>query len=161
PITPDDVIFTFQAITAANLAVGAGQEGYELITSVERAGPNGGVLHFRSVFPAFRNLFSVILPRHRLQGLTPDHLAADPYWSTPAVVFGVSLVEDVARDHVTLIRTPPTANGRPGMPFLGRPAYADRVVCRAFPSRQAVLAALKAGDVQADVDLTERELTTV
>src|SRR5215831_2231060 len=100
PITPDDVIFTFQAITVANLAVGAGQEGYELITSVERAGSNGVVLHFRSVFPAFRNLFSAILPRHRLQGLTPDRLAADTYWSKPDVVSGAFLVQDVARDHV-------------------------------------------------------------
>ena len=161
PITPDDVIFTFQAITAANLAVGAGQEGYELITSVERVGPNGVVLHFRSVFPAFRNLFSAILPRHRLQGLTPDKLAADPYWSKPDVVSGAFLVQDVARDHVTLRRNPHYADGRSGMPFLGHPAYTDQVVFRAFPSRQAVLAALKAGDVQADVDLTERELTTV
>src|SRR5262249_61560033 len=36
PITPDDVIFTFGAITAPGRAVGAGQEGYDLISSVER-----------------------------------------------------------------------------------------------------------------------------
>lgn len=161
PITPGDVIFTFQSITAANLAVGAGQQGYELITSVERAGANGVVFHFRSVFPAFPNLFSAILPRHRLQGLTPSQLAADPYWSKPDVVSGAFLVEEVAGDHVTLRRNPHYADGRSGMPFLGHPAYADQIVLRAFPSRQAVLAALKAGDVQADVDLTERELTTV
>ena len=161
PITPDDVLFTFAAITAPGRAVGAGQEGYDLISSVERAGANGVVLHFRSVFPAFRNLFSAILPKHRLQGLTPEQLVADPYWSKPDVVSGAFVVQEVASDHVTLRRNPHYADGRSGMPFLAHPAYADQVVFRAFPSRQAVLAALKAGDVQAGIDLTERELPTV
>src|SRR5215831_1297671 len=161
PITPDDVIFTFAAITAPDRALGTGREGYDLISSVERTGANGVVLHFRSVFPAFRNLFTAILPKHRLQGLTPAQLVADPYWSRPDVVSGAFLVQEVASDHVTLRRNPHYADGRSGMAFLGHPAYADQVVFRALPSRQAVLGALKAGDVQADIDLTERELTTV
>jgi len=162
PITADDVIFTFQAITPpAGGAVGAGREGYDLISSVDMAGPTGVVLHFRSVFPAFRNLFSAILPKHRLQGLTPDQLVAEPYWSRPDVVSGPFLLQEVAGDHITLRRNPHYTDGRSGMQFLGHPAYADQVIFRAFPSRQAVLAALKAGDIQADVDLTERELPTL
>jgi len=161
PITPDDVIFTYQAIIGPGAAAGVAQEGYDLITSIERVGTNGVVMHFRSLFPAFRNLFPAILPKHRLQSLASNQMAADPYWAQPDVVSGPFEVQGIASDRVTLSRNPHYADGRSGMAFLGHPAYANRVVFRAFPSRQAVLAALKAGDVQAGIDLTERELNTL
>jgi peptide/nickel transport system substrate-binding protein len=161
PLTPDDVIFTYQTITGPGVAAGVGQEGYDLITSVERAGPSGVVMHFRSLFPAFVNLFPAILPRHRLQGVATNQLAADAYWTKPDVVSGPFTVQDVAGGRITLRRNPHYADGRSAIAVLGHPAYADRVVFQAFTSRQAVLAALKAGDVQADIDLTERELNTL
>lgn len=161
PITPDDVIFTFQTIGGPGAAAGVSQEGYDRITSIESAGQDGVVMHFRSLFPAFRSLFSAILPKHRLQAVAPAELATDRFWSKPDVVSGPFIVEEVADDHVTLRRNQHYANGRSAMPFLGHQAYADQLVFRALPSRQAVLAALKAGDIQAAVDLTERELSTI
>lgn len=161
PLTPDDVVFTYQAITGAGRSAGVSQEGYSLITSVERAGANGVVMHFSSLYPAFQGLFAVVLPQHRLQGLAPAALPTDTYWTKPDVVSGPFMVQEITTDHVTLRRNPQYAEGRSGMPFLAHPAYADQVVFRSFLSRQAVLAALKAGDVQADVDLTERELNTL
>jgi peptide/nickel transport system substrate-binding protein len=161
PVTPDDVLFTYQVITGPGRAAGVGQDGYDRIAGVEVSGQDGVVLHFRSLFPAYRSLFPVILPGHRLRAVPADRLASDPFWSKPDVVSGPFTVDEVAADHVRLRRNQRYAAGRLEMPLLGHPAYADQVVFRAFPSRQAVLAAVEAGDVQVAIDLTERELPTV
>jgi peptide/nickel transport system substrate-binding protein len=161
PITPDDVIFTYQVIAGPGRAAGLSQGGYDQVSGIERTGTEGVIVHFRSLYPAYRSLFPSLLPRHRLQGVAPDRLAADPFWSRPDVVSGPFVLAEVAADHITLRRNPHYADGRLEMSFLGHPAYADRVVFSGLPTRQAVLAGLKAGDVQADIDLTERELSTV
>lgn len=161
PITPDDVVYTYQVVTGPGVAAGVGQEGYDRISGVEAAGAQDVVVHFRSLYPAYQSLFSAILPRHRLQAIALDRLASDPFWTRPDVVSGPFAVGEVAADHVTLSRNPHYADGRQGMPFLGHAAYAGQLVFRAFSSRQAVLAAIVAGDVQVASDLTERELPTV
>jgi peptide/nickel transport system substrate-binding protein len=157
PLTPDDVVYTYQVITAAGAATGLGQEGYDQISGIDVSG-SALVVHFRSVFAGYRGLFSTVLPRHRLGGIAMADLAKDAYWQRPDVVSGPFLVEQATAARISLGRNPHYADGRSGMPFLGHAAYLDRLVFQAFPSRQAVLAALKAGDVQAGIDLTEREL---
>lgn len=161
PVTPDDVVFTYQVITGPGAAAGISQEGYDQVSGVEPTGQNGVVVHFRSLFPAYLSLFPTILPAHRLRSVPAAQLATDAYWTKPDVVSGPFTVRETAADHVTLVRNPHYAAGRAGMPFLGHAAYADQVRFLAFPSRQAVLAAVEAGDVQAALDLTERELPTV
>lgn len=161
PITAGDVVFTFQVITGAGATAGIGQQGYDRVSGVEASGQDAVVVHFRSLYPAYRSLFATILPRHRLQGEAPAQLAGDPYWTRPDVVSGPFTVAELAADHVTLQRNPHYADGRRGMSVLGHAAYADRVIFQALESRQAVLAALKAGDVQAGLGLTERELRTI
>ncbi len=160
PITPDDVIFTFQLIRQSGFA-GASQQGYEQITTIDRVGQDGLVLHFGSLFPAYRSLFPAILPKHRLESVAPTQLINDPYWTKPDIVSGPFAVQEVTDNQISLVRNPHYADGRSAMAFLGHAAYADRLVFRAFSSRQAVLAALKANDAQAALDLTERELNTV
>lgn len=161
PLTVDDVIFTYQLIRGPGAVAGLSLEGYDRISGMERTGDDTVVVHFRSLFPAYRGLFSAILPKHRLDAVPADRLSADPYWTRPDVVSGPFVVQEFTSDHVTLRRNSHYADGRAGMAFLGHSAYAEQVVFRALPSRQAVLAALKAGDVQAGFDLTERELATI
>jgi peptide/nickel transport system substrate-binding protein len=161
PLTPDDVVFTFQTITGPAAAAGFGQEGYDRISGVERSGETGLVVHFRSLYPAYRSLFPAILPRHRLGQVPAKNLAADGYWRKPDVVSGPFTVREAAPYQITLDRNGDYAQGRSGMRFGGHAAYAERVVFRAYPTRQALLAAVKAGDVQAASDLSERELSTI
>ena len=161
PLTADDVIFTLHAITGPGAVAGFGQEGYDQISGIDRLGESGLVVHFRTLYPAYKSLFPAVLPRHRLEQIAPDKLAADPYWLKPDVVSGPFKVQEVTRDHVTLARNGEYAQGRSGMTVGGHPAYADQVVFRGYPTRQALLAAVKAGEVQAASDLSERELPTV
>ncbi len=162
PLTADDVLFTLQVITGPAAAAGFSQEGYDRITAAEAAPAGGVTFHFGSVYPAYLNLFSLVLPRHRLGLLAAGQLAADSYWAKPDVVSGpFTLQELVAGDHAILVRNPAYADGRSGMAFLGHAAHLDRLVFRGYDSRQAVLAAAKAGDVATAFDLTEQELATV
>ena len=161
PLTPDDVVFTFQTITGPAAAAGFGQEGYDRISGVESRGATGLVIHFRSLYPAYRSLFPAILPRHRLGQIPTQSLGADGYWRKPDVVSGPFTMQEAAPFRITLGRNGDYAQGRSGLAFGGHPAYADRVVFRAYPTRQALLAAVKAGDIQAVSDLSERELSTI
>ncbi len=158
PITPEDVIFTFQAIRELP---GAPQEGYDLITGVAPSGDRGVVVHFRSVYASYLELFPVVLPAHRLGNVPPADLVGDRYWARPDVVSGPFQVASMSATRIVLTPNPHYADGRAGMPFLAHPAYAARLVFEGFPSRQAVLAEMEAGDVQVGLDMTERELPTI
>ncbi|MDQ6742602.1 MAG: ABC transporter substrate-binding protein, partial [Candidatus Dormibacteraeota bacterium] len=161
PLTSDDVAFTYQTIAGPAAAAGFGQDGYDRVSGVETRGETALVVHFRTIYPAYRNLFPVILPRHRLAQVPASQLARDGYWLKPDVVSGPFTLLQAGDDRLTLARNDRYADGRQGMSFLGHRAYADRIVFRGYPTRQALLAATKAGDVQAASDLSERELPTV
>jgi peptide/nickel transport system substrate-binding protein len=151
PVNADDVIFTWQAIP--------GTEGYDRISGIDKKGDLGFTIHYRSIYPAYALLFSAIVPKHRLAGIDRAKLASDPYWSKPDVVSGPLLVaEAVPADHYTLQRNPRYADGRAEMPLLNHNAHLEKVVFKAFATKSALLAALKAGDVQVALELNERDL---
>jgi len=158
PVTPGDVVFTLQAIRELP---GVAQEGYDLITGIDPDGDRGLVVHFRSVYAAYLELFPVVLPAHRLGKMPAGDLVADRYWTRPDVVSGPFQVTSMSATRIVLARNPHYPDGRQGMPFLAHRAYADRLIFEGFPSRQAVLAEMEAGDIQVGLDLTERELPTI
>jgi len=161
PLTSDDAVFTYRTITGPAAATGFGQDGYDRISGVEAREEGGFVVHFRTLYPAYRSLFPAILPRHRLGQVSAAQLVQDGYWRKPDVASGPFTLVQAGEDRLTLTRNEQYGQGRQGMALLGHTAYADRIVFRAYPTRQALLAAAKAGDVQAASDLSERELTTV
>jgi peptide/nickel transport system substrate-binding protein len=59
-----------------------------------------------------------------------------------------------------LQRNPRYADGRAAMPFLGHLAHLDRLVFQGYATKQEELAALKAGEIAAALDLNERDLDT-
>lgn len=151
PITPDDVIFTWQATGRT--------EGYDRISGIDRTGELGLTVHFASLYPAYLLLFAAIAPKHRLDAISPGRLADDPFWSKPDVVSGpFAVLEAVPADHFTLQRNPHYADGRAGMPLLNHAAYLGKIVFKAFASKSSTLAALKAGDIQVALELNERDL---
>ncbi len=151
PITPDDVIFTWHASQS--------QEGYDRISAIDRAGDSFTV-HFRSLYPAYPLLFSVIVPAHRLASIDPAKLPADGYWAKPDVVSGPFTLVDAPGDRYVLQRNPRYADGRSEMPYLGHLAHLDRLVFQGYATKQEELAALKAGEIVAALDLNERDLDT-
>jgi peptide/nickel transport system substrate-binding protein len=151
PITADDVIFTWQATGRT--------EGYDRISGIDKRGELGLTVHFASLYPSYLLLFGAIAPKHRLDTIGPGQLAGDPYWSKPDVVSGpFAVLEAVPADHYTLQRNPHYADGRAEMPLLNHAAHLEKIVFKAFASKSATLAALKAGDIQVALELNERDL---
>jgi peptide/nickel transport system substrate-binding protein len=151
PITADDVIFTWQAA--------ARTEGYDRISGIDKRGELGLTIHFASLYPPYLLLFGAIAPKHRLDTISPGQLAGDAFWSKPDVVSGpFAVLEAVPADHFTLQRNPHYADGRAEMPLLNHAPYLEKVVFKAFASKSATLAALKAGDIQVALELNERDL---
>lgn len=148
PINADDVVFTSQVTPRT--------EGYDQIAGIEKTADLALTVHFKTVYPAFGLLFPAILPRHRLAGIARARLDNDAYWSAPNVVSGAfQVAESVPADHLTLQRNPHYADGRADQPLLNHSAYLEKLVFKAFATKGALLAALKAGDVQAAVELDE------
>jgi peptide/nickel transport system substrate-binding protein len=153
PITPDDVIFTWHAES--------GIEGYDLITGIDST-TSGLTVHFRSVYPEYLLLFSAVLPAHRLAAIDARQLPGDAYWQKPDVVSGpFTILDAVQGDHFTLQRNPRYADGRGGQPLLARAAHLDKLIFRAYPTRSALLAAAKNGDVDLALNLSERDVPVV
>lgn len=151
PVTPGDVVFTWRA--------SHGQEGYDRITGIDVAG-DSLVMHFASIYPAYALLFGAIAPAHRLASVDPARLPADPYWKKPDVVSGPFTLADAPGDRYVLQRNPRYADGRPGAPLLGHLAHLERLTFQGYATKQEELAALKAGEIVAALDLNERDLAT-
>ena len=162
PITVDDVIYTWQLVTAPGNPLPSSADGYNRIASVERRSDLEATIHFREPYPAYQNLFGGLLPKHRLHGLDLGTLLQDSYWSRPDVVSGPFQITELrAGDHITLTRNPHYGDGRDGSGPADHPAHLDRIVFQTYPTKSAELAALKAGEIQVGLGLSERDLGTL
>lgn len=162
PLTAQDVIYTWRLLTAPGNPLPASAEGYNRIESIESSGPEELAVHFREPYPAFASLFGTVLPQHRLKLANLAELIRDPYWARPDVVSGpFQIAELVAGSTITLVRNPHYGDGREGGGPGSHPAYLDRVVFRAYPTRSAELAALEAGELDVGLGLSEHDLPSV
>ncbi len=170
PITADDVIFTWQAICDAATQT-ASTAGFDRIVSMDRKSDTEVVWNFgptpkgtcgsagdipTGVYGPYLQLGPVmwLMPKHRLQDLPHDQWAGDAYFSKPDVVSGPFQVSEViSGDRITYTPNPHYADGRsqPGA-YPGRAgpfthgAYLDKLVYRVYPSKDAMLAGLGAGE---------------
>ncbi len=165
PITSDDVIFTWRAITdpAVGAQVGA---GFEHVTSIDRRSDTETVWHFDRPDPAYLQLgpAMALLPAHRLAGLPHREWAGSGFFQSPDVVSGpFTLARHVPESELDFAANPRYADGRslPGAyagpaPFT-HAAHLDRVVYRLFPGKDGLLRALRAGAVDAAFGLDPEE----
>ena len=140
PITADDVAFTASAATSL--------AGYDQIEGVTGSGLDVEI-RFRTVYPAYLQLFGFLLPRHRLGGIERGKLAGDAFWRSPDVVDGPFAISDVvAPGHISLVRNPRYSGAHR--------AYLDRLNFRIYADEAALVAAARRGDVQLALNLRER-----
>lgn len=159
PITADDVIYTWQLITGPGNPNAASKAGYDAITGIDRVSDLELRIHFSRPYPSYQLLFGFLLPKHRLGGTDLSRLASDPYWARPDVVSGPFQVAEVAAgDHIAFTPNPHYPDGRGPS---GHRAHLDSLVFRAYATKQALLAGMKAGEVDAPLGLAEHDLDTV
>ena len=184
PLTADDLIFTWQAICDA--ATGAADTmGFDHLRAMDKKSDTELVWTFgpapkgscgapadlaSGVYGPYLQMGPVfwVMPKHRLEPVPHDRWAGDPFFSRPDAVsgpFGVS--EVVAGQHISYVPNPHYANGRSaagaytgrgGPAYFTHPPYLDRVVYRAYPSKIAMLAGLKAGETDLAFNLSTDDL---
>ena len=157
-LTAADVAFTWRAVTGAPAFNAALAEGWGAIVGVTAPDPETAVVTFRTIYPAYRVLFGAILPRHRLGGVDSAALPRDPYWTAPDVVSGPFAYDSRRGDTLNLRRNPHHADGRTGADLLGETAHLDRLAFRSYPTKQAMLAGARSGEVDLALGLNERDL---
>ena len=158
PLTSKDVLYTWQAQEDPKNAP-VSRAGWDLITGIDTPDDTTAVVHFKSLYAPWYQLFAVgaqgiaggLLPQHVLQGKTG--LEKDPEIHKPTVVAGPFMIKDwVAGDHMTLV---PNPNWYGSKPKLGE------VDVKFVPDPETALAALKTGDVDFNPDFTESDIPTL
>lgn len=169
PITSDDVVFTWQAIT--DPVVGAQlTQGFDRVTGIDRKSDTETLWHFDKPYAGYLQLGAAmtLLPAHRLAQLPHSQWSASAYFQQPDVVSGPFTVNQVvpesqiafaANPHYADGRSAPNAYGEPA-PFVHAP-YLDRVVYRLYPSKDALLSGLHAGEVEVGFGLGLEDAATV
>ena len=153
PITADDVIFTWRAITdPATHATVTG--GFDRIRAMERRSDTEVVWTFDAIDPAYLSLGAAmfVMPAHRLQAVDHKDWSRDAFFQKPDVVSGPFRVAEVAAaDHLVFAANPQYSDGRAlvgaypgrGSPFSHRP-YLDRLVFMAPAGKAAEIQILTA-----------------
>jgi peptide/nickel transport system substrate-binding protein len=153
PITADDVIFTWKAITdPATHATSTG--GYDRIRAMERRSDTEVVWTLDRLYPAYLLLGAgmFVMPAHRLQTVAHSDWSSDAFFQRPDVVSGPFVVtEAVAADHLVFSANLQYTDGRAaaGAYLSGAAApshrpYLDQIVFMAPAGKAAEVRALTA-----------------
>jgi peptide/nickel transport system substrate-binding protein len=170
PLTADDVIFTWQAI--CDPATGAADTaGFDHVRAMDKRSDTELVWTFgpapkgscgasadiaSGVYGPYLQMGPVfwVMPKHRLEAVPRGSWISDAFFTKPDAVSGPFTVsETVAGQRITYIPNPHYPDGRSAPAaytarsgYFAHAPYLDRIVFRAYPSKTAMLAGLKAGE---------------
>ena len=148
PVTADDVLFTYEAIT--NAQTGSWIPGIDLVTGVDKIDDHKFVVHFSSVYPSYLTLFGgrqvVIWPKHFCsaeQGFQNWDCGRQPLSDGPYI-----LKEWMTGDHLTFERNPKYYEA-------GKP-YVDGIIVKIVPDATVRETMLRQGDADILMWATEQ-----
>jgi peptide/nickel transport system substrate-binding protein len=170
PITVDDVIFTWRALTDPANHV-AQRAAYRRITRMDRRSSSEVIWTMNGIDPAYLELGAglFLLPWHRLQGVAQGEWSNDPYFRDPDVVSGpFTVVEAVAEDHLVMAANRQFSDGRSvagaypggGGAFVHSP-YLQRVVLEVQSGKAAEEQTLNQGAADVGFHLLPDDLQDV
>jgi peptide/nickel transport system substrate-binding protein len=147
PVTADDVIFTWEAIT--NPETGIWVPGVDYIDGVEKIDDYNFVVHYNYVYPGYLTQFGgeqvVIWPEHYCdaeQGFVAWDCGRQPLSDGPYI-----LEEWAVGDHMTFVRNPNYfEKGKP---------YVDQAIVRIVPDASVRKTMMMQGDADVDMWVTE------
>jgi peptide/nickel transport system substrate-binding protein len=150
PVTADDVIFTWDAISDPDMGIWA--EGVDYTDSIEKIDDYSFVVHYNTVYPNYRIQFGgenfAVWPEHYCDA-SQGYVAWDcnrlPLSSGPYI-----LEEWQVGDHLTFGRNPNYYEA-------GKPAI-DRILVRIVPERAVIKTMMLAGDADLFMWLTPTEV---
>lgn len=147
PLTSDDVEFTWEMIMNPKNYIES-REGYEKIRSIKTPDEKTVVVNFSEVYPAWKDLFNYILPKHWLEGKDFNTVMNHELIGSGPFIFK----EWVAGDHISLGKNPY---------FWGedKPKL-EMIVFRFIPQEEDLLTLLEIGDIDI-VILPEQEISII
>ena len=147
PVTVDDVLFTWNAISDPETGIWA--EGIDYTDSLDKVDDYTFVAHYNTVYPNYRVQFGgenfVVWPAHHCdadQGFTAWDCNRNPLSNGPYI-----LEEWAAGDHLSFVRNPNYFQ-------TGKP-YIDRIVVRIVPEQSVRKTMLLQGDADVSMWITE------
>ncbi len=148
PVTADDVLFTYQAMSNAD--TGTWFPGSDLVTGVDKTADNAFVVHFSSVYPSYLTLFGgrqiVIWPAHYCkaeQGYQNWDCGREPLSDGP-----YTLQEWVTGDHLTFVKNPKYYQA-------GKPQI-DQIIVKIVPDATVRTTMMRQGDADVLMWATEQ-----
>lgn len=150
PITSADFKFTWEQImNAANTGI-ASKAGYDQIEKIDTPDAQTAVVTFKDVFSPWGTLFLAsaggLLPQHALKDLKTFD-GSDFVTKGSGPFSGPFTIKEVVKgDHLTLAANPNYWRGKPKL---------DTINIKVVESRDAVLAGLRAGDIDIGPDFVE------
>ena len=150
PITSADFKYTFEQIMSDANKGTASKNGYDQIAKIDTPDAQTAVVTFKDVFSPWPTLFLAsqggLLPQHALKDLkTLDN--SDFVTKGTGPFSGPFTIKEVVKgDHLTLAANPNYWRGKPKL---------DTVNIKIVESRDAVLAGLRAGDLDIGPDFVE------
>ena len=182
PITADDVIFTWKAICDPATQVAA-TDGFDHVVSMDRKSDTEVVWNFgptpkgtcgssadspTGVYGPYLQMGPVmwLMPSHRLRSIPHEQWASDAFFTKPDAVSGPFTVSEVVPDdRITFAPNPHYKDGRSeSTAYTGHAGlfthapYVDKVVYRIYPSKDAMLAGLRAGESDLGLHLGPEDL---
>jgi len=139
PLTSDDIVFTWEAVSNPNSGAFNGTEGFDLIESIDTPDDVTAVVHYSSPFVGYLGQFSAaLLPRHAT-GAPEDMTTWE--WNMNPVAAGPFIVTDWrSGESITMEKNPYYyEEGKP---------YLDRLIFRIAPEPAAQTALMISGEAQ-------------
>ncbi len=151
PVTCDDVLFTYEAITNPDSGA-VSTTGYDKIESVECPDDYTVKVNFAEFYAPYLSLFSEshgIMPRHATGA--PEEMQKWVYNWHPIGTGPFKIQEWVSGDHITYV---PNENYRdyPEYPKL------DKLIIRIIPSREVGKALIRTGEIDILWDVSEADV---
>ncbi|HEY0492556.1 MAG TPA: peptide ABC transporter substrate-binding protein [Candidatus Dormibacteraeota bacterium] len=157
PLTTADVEFTWRTIKNSRPGTPLNSDGYGAIASLVVRDARHFALNFDRIYPQYVDLFSAILPQHRLADVPPAGMAASPYFSRPDVVSGPFKIDElVADDHISLVRNNAWSEGR-----AGRRPHLDSILFRIYPEAGQLIDAARKGQVDLALEISDEQLASL
>jgi peptide/nickel transport system substrate-binding protein len=149
PVTADDVIFTWDAITDPEMGIWV--DGVDYTDGLEKIDDHTFVVHYNTVYPAYQTQFGGenfnVYPAHYCdasQGFTAWDCNREPLSDGPYM-----LEEWVTGDHLTFVRNPNYFEA-------GKP-YIDQIIVRIVPEQAVRKTLMTEGDADMNMWLGEAE----
>jgi peptide/nickel transport system substrate-binding protein len=149
PLTSADVQYTWK-LFITDPKVNSLQD-MDKIEAVDTPDDLTAIVHYKEVYAPYAGRFQQILPKHALASVAD--VSKSEYAKLPFGTGPFKFTENKSGDHWTAERNP---NYR----VSGKP-YLDRIIFRSVPSREAAIAQLKAGEVDAMWNLLEAQIPDI